>query len=109
MVVARMSTWKFRPSQRDAALEVISEKTGDAGRIQGFRGYLFLMSPEDQDAAILITLWEDEQSLQASRESILEEAIRDTEQYRAVPPDVKALHVHSADILPITPGIARPA
>ncbi|MDV2480584.1 hypothetical protein F8E02_00890 [Methanoculleus sp. Wushi-C6] len=109
MAVARMSTWKFRPGQRDAALEVISKKGDDAERMQGFRGYLFLMSPEDQDAAILITLWEDEESLQASRESIFKEAVQDIERYTASPPDVKALHVHSADIPPIAPELARPA
>lgn len=109
MVVARMSTWKFRPGQRDAALEVISKKGDDAGRMEGFRGYLFLMSPEDQDAAILITLWEDEESLLASRESVFEEAMRDVGQYTAAPPEVKALHVHSADIPPVVAELARPA
>lgn len=109
MVIARMSAWKFRPGQRDAALEVISKKGDDAERMQGFRGYLFLMSFEDQDAAILITLWEDEESLQASRESIFKDAMQDVERYTASPPEVKKLHVHSAEIAEIAPEIARPA
>jgi len=107
MVVARMSTWKFRPGQRDAALEVISKKGDEAGETKGFRGYLFLMSPEDQDAAILITLWEDEESLQASREGIFKEASRDVERYTAAPPEVKKLHVHSAEIAEIVTELAR--
>ena len=108
MVVARMSTWKFKPGQRDTALEVISKKGDEAGEIKGFRGHLYLMSSDDPDAAVLTTLWEDEESLQASFEGIFREVSGDVEQYTASPPEVKKMHVHSADIAEIVPGLAKP-
>ncbi len=108
MVVARMSTWKFKPGQRDAAIEVIS-KEGDAAEKKGSRGHLFLMPAEDPDAGVFITLWEDEESLQASREGVFKGISRDIEQYTASPPEVKKLHVHSAEIAEIAPEIVKPA
>jgi quinol monooxygenase YgiN len=104
-----MSTWKFKPGQRDAALEVISKKGDEAGETKGFRGYLFLMPSDDPDAAVLITLWEDEGSLRTSQEGIFKEASGDVEQYTAAPPEVKKLHVHSAEIAEIAPELAKPA
>ncbi|MDK2889889.1 MAG: Antibiotic biosynthesis monooxygenase [Methanoculleus sp.] len=109
MVVARLSTWKFKPGQRDAALEVISKKGDEAGETKGFRGYLFLMPSDDPDAAVLTTLWEDEESLQASSEGIFREVSGEVERYTASPPEVKKLHVHSAEIAEIVPELAKPA
>ena len=104
-----MSTWNFKPGQRDAALEIISKKSDEAGEIKGFRGYLFLMPSDDPDAAVLTTLWENEESLQASFEGIFREASGDVEKYTASPPEVKKLHVHSAEITEIAPELAKPA
>lgn len=108
MVVARMSTWKFKPGQRDAALEVISKKGDEAGKIKGFRGHLYLVPSDDPDAGVFIALWEDEESLQASFEGIFREISGDIEQYAASPPEVKKLHVHSAEIAEIVPELAKP-
>ena len=109
MVVARMSTWKFKSGQRDSALEIISKKDDDPEKMKGSRGYLFMVPSEDPDAGVFITLWEDEESLQASREGIFKEVARDVEKYAASPPEVKKLQVHSAEIAEIAPEIVKPA
>jgi heme-degrading monooxygenase HmoA len=108
MVVARVSTWKFKQGQRDNAFAALDKRSEEADRTRGFRGYLDLLSDDDPDAAIVITLWEDEETRSASQRGIFQGATQDMERYLTGPPDVKNYRVREIQIKETPPEIAKP-
>ena len=63
----------------------------------GFRGALTLLSTDDPDAALMITLWESEDSLKASSTGTLQDAVGKIKQFLASNPEVKNYKVDSAE------------
>jgi len=99
MVVARMSIWKFKGGQREAAFNTLERTAAEESRrTRGYRGSLQLLSVEDPDAGIIITLWEDEDALNASAHGLFKGAVQELKQYVAAPPRVEKYKLDGAEM-----------
>jgi len=105
---ARLSLWKYTSSQREKALDTLEKYYGVAGRIPGFQGGFTLLSLDDPDSEVLITIWEDEEAMRASAQGLFRDTSRDLERYLAGPPEVKSYRVRSAEVREIQLELARP-
>ncbi|MDI6719781.1 MAG: hypothetical protein QMD46_09240 [Methanomicrobiales archaeon] len=85
-----MSAWRFKKGRREEAFDLLDRKIADDARaLKGYRGSLDLFALDDPDAAVIITLWEDEEALNASRRGIFQTASSELEEFIAAPPDVR--------------------
>jgi quinol monooxygenase YgiN len=69
MVVARLAKFFFRTGKREegfAELDLILNKLVRSAK--GYRGYVSMFSYDDDDVAIIITMWEDNESFLESKE-----------------------------------------
>ncbi len=100
MVVARMSTWRFRKGKREEAFDLLDRTVADDARAaKGYRGFLDLFALDDPDAGVIITFWEDEEALNASRRGIFQTASSELEALITDPPDVRNFKVQDSEIL----------
>ena len=63
LVVARLAKFFFKPGKREEGfteLDLILNKL--VRNAKGFRGYVSMFSCDNEDVAIIITLWEDNES-----------------------------------------------
>jgi heme-degrading monooxygenase HmoA len=68
-VFARLQVIQSTPEQQDAGLEIVRDQLLPWLRdSSGYRGLIRLADPEG-DKALVITLWADEESLEASEEA----------------------------------------
>jgi heme-degrading monooxygenase HmoA len=94
MVVARMSLWKFKKGQREAAFSFLNRAFGeDARKTRGFRGSIDLTSSEDPNSGVIITLWEDDKAQEASAGGLFMKAAKELETYIEAPPEVRNYRV----------------
>jgi quinol monooxygenase YgiN len=102
MAYARVSHWRYKKGMREEALKVIKEFGDNIPRSDdywdGFKGVLVFPSLDDPDAALLITLWENEDRLKASRSGIFKDATANIEKYIESPPEVKNYVLDSAEV-----------
>ena len=100
MVSARMSVWKFKRGMREKGFNMLEESVADAARkTKGYRGSVTLLSTDDPDSGIIITLWESEETLKASGKGVFQDTVKKMEQFVASPPDVKNYKVDGAELL----------
>lgn len=69
MVVARLAKFYFKTGKREegfAELDLILNKQVRSKK--GYRGYVSLFSRDRDDAAIILTMWEDDESFLDSQE-----------------------------------------
>ena len=69
MVVARLVKFFFKTGKREEGfteLDLILNKL--VRNAKGFRGYVSMFSCDDDDVAIIITMWEDDESFLESQE-----------------------------------------
>lgn len=67
MVLIRRVTLIFKEGKRDEAvseLELVLKK--EVRNIKGFQGYISMVSKDSEKQAVILTLWEDELSLNSS-------------------------------------------
>jgi len=103
MVVARMSFWKFKPGQREPGFNLLDDTLAEmARRTKGFRGNITLLSRDDPNIGVVISLWETEDALKASYEAVFQKAIKMIEQFVTGPPDAKNYRVFSAELRTLT-------
>ncbi len=77
MVLVRMSLWRFKEGKREKAFLTLDHILNTSTRnSNGFRGYVSLLSYEDPNAATVLTLWQDEESLKASEKAVYAEAVK---------------------------------
>lgn len=71
MVLARVATWKFKHEMRLKGFDAL-EKTIVEGtrKIKGFRGSIVLLSVGKLDTEVVITLWENENSLKSYSKNV---------------------------------------
>ena len=75
MVVARLAKFYFKNGKREEGfeeLDLILNK--EARKAKGFRGYISLFSCDQDNVAVILTAWEDDESYLSSKE-ILSSAI----------------------------------
>ncbi len=92
MVYARIAPWKFKKGQREEGIKTLGlEELNSIVNIprgkKDFRGYLIFFHADDPDAAVIITLWDSEESLNKSRKELVPDALREIEKYMENPPD----------------------
>ena len=99
MVLARMSIWHFKKGKRDegfAELDLILNSLSQSTK--GFRGYMSLLSKEDSNAATVLTLWQDEGSLEASEKGVFTDAIAKVQALLESPPHTANFRVFSTEL-----------
>jgi heme-degrading monooxygenase HmoA len=100
LVLARMSTWTFKSGKREEGFSELDMVLSTLARnTKGFRGSLSLISRDDPNSAVFLTLWNDEESLKASESGVFKEAIRKVEHHLQGSPKVDNFRVFSAELL----------
>jgi heme-degrading monooxygenase HmoA len=82
-----MVTTKFKPGMREEALKVIDE--GPKEKVRGFSGILALLHEDDPDSATILSVWDSEETLNASEQGIFRDLMKATEEYRVGELDMK--------------------
>ena len=100
MVLARMSFWYFKLGKREAGFaeldKILNTLAQDA---EGFRGYMSLLSYEDQNALTVLTLWQDEESMKMSEKGVFAQAIKKVQDKLESPPRIENYRVYSTELL----------
>jgi heme-degrading monooxygenase HmoA len=98
MVFARMSIWTFKGGKREEGFLLLDSLLNSSTRhVQGFRGYMSLLS-EDPSSAVSLTLWQDEESLQASEKGVFADTTRRVLEYLDKPPTSSNYRVYSTEL-----------
>jgi heme-degrading monooxygenase HmoA len=95
-----MSTWTFKNGKREEGFSELDMILSTLARnTKGFRGSLSLISRDNSNSAIFLTLWNDEESLKASESGVFTAAIQKVKQHLENPPKVDNYRVFSAELL----------
>jgi len=104
MVVARLSRWAFKDGKRNEVFHELDSTFGDIARkAPGYRGVLSLLSRDDPNAGLVITLWTDDDSFKASESSVLRSAIEKVKADLREPPVVERLTVFTVELKQLLP------
>ncbi len=69
LVVARLAKFFFKTGKREEGFEELDLILNKLVRsAKGFRGYVSMFSVDDDDVAIILTMWEDNESYIETRE-----------------------------------------
>jgi quinol monooxygenase YgiN len=99
MVFARMSTWHFKKGKRESAFLEIDRVLETATRhVEGFRGYMSLLSHEDPNTATVLTLWQDEETLKKTASGTLQDAVKKVQASLVSPPCIENFRVFSTEL-----------
>lgn len=99
MVFARMSSWTFKKDKAEEGfLELDSQLNNLTRQTEGFRGYMSLLPSEDHDQAVILSLWQDQEALDASEKGAFIELTKRLESYLAKPPTIKSFRVFSTEL-----------
>ena len=99
MVFARMSTWRFKKGKCELAFLEIDRILNTATRhVEGFRGYMSLLSREEPDTATIITLWQDEETLNKTSTGTILDAMRTVQDSMEGPPRIENFRVFSTEL-----------
>jgi len=99
MVFARMSTWHFKKGKRENAfLDIDKILNTETRHVEGFRGYMSLLSREDPNIATILTLWQDEETLKKTEMGTIQKAIRNVKDSLESPPRIDNFRVFSTEL-----------
>lgn len=75
MVLARMSFWYFKAGKREEGFAELDKLLNTLEQdVEGFRGYMSLLSHDDPNGVTILTLWQDEDALKKSEQDVLARA-----------------------------------
>jgi heme-degrading monooxygenase HmoA len=97
-----MVSTKFKAGKRDEAIRIIDGFPKED--VKGFEGILTLLPVDDPNSATIISVWDSEDSLNASQKSIFQDIMKATENLRDGPLDVRNTKVRDmrGQLIPIT-------
>lgn len=99
MVLARLSTWKFKPDQRKNGFDMLENSVKELVRgTEGFRGSLILLSHDDANLGIVITLWNSEELEKAFADGVSKTVSEKLGPFVIGPPEVTHHTVFSAEL-----------
>lgn len=99
MVLARLSTWTFKKGQREEGFSTLDLVLSTTTRnTRGFRGSLALISRDDPNNALFLTMWSDEEALVASESGVFKEASEKVKAFLEKGPAVVNYRVFSAEL-----------
>jgi quinol monooxygenase YgiN len=94
-----MSTWHFKKGKRESAFLEIDRVLETATRhVEGFRGYMSLLSHQDPNSATILTLWQDEATLIKTEGGTLQDAVRKVQDSLESPPCIENFRVFSTEL-----------
>jgi heme-degrading monooxygenase HmoA len=95
-----MSIWHFKKGKREDAFAELDLLLNTSTRhTKGFRGYISLLSREDSNAATIITLWQDEETLKSSEKGVFAGAVKKVLDSLESPPKTENFMVFSTELL----------
>jgi len=99
LVFARMSTWTFKAGKREEGfLELDNLLNSLTRHAEGFRGYMSLLPQEDPNNAVVLTLWQDEESRKASEKGVFAQTTQKIQKYLEKPPVSKNYRIFSTEL-----------
>ena len=99
LVLARLSIWNFKKGKREEGFAELDRILNSTTRhTKGFRGYISLISKDDPDTSTILTLWQDEESLEASEKGVYSLAIAEVQDFLESTPQVKSFKVFSTEL-----------
>ncbi len=105
MVLARMTKWTFKSGKRQEAFSELDSTLGNVARANpGFRGVLSLLSRDDPNVGVVITLWNDEESLRSSESNVLPPSVQKVTELLTERPTVQNFRLFTAELRAITPS-----
>jgi quinol monooxygenase YgiN len=94
-----MSTWTFKSGKREEGfLELDNLLNSLTRHAEGFRGYMSLLPQEEPNTAVVLTLWQDEESRQASEKGVFAQTTKEIKKYLDKPPTSKNYRVFSTEL-----------
>ncbi len=98
LVFARVAAWKFKPDQR-RRFEILKKSVPEIVRkSRGFRESLILLSREDPNLGMIVTLWNSDESENAFDNSVFKLATQSLEPFVTGPPEVTHFTVFSYEL-----------
>jgi quinol monooxygenase YgiN len=91
--------WHFKNGKRDegfAELDLILNTLAQSTK--GYRGYLSMLSKEDSNSATVLTLWQDEEALEASEKGVFAQATAKVQTLLEKPPQIENYRVFSTQL-----------
>ncbi len=99
LVLARVGSWKFKPDQRKKGFEMLEHSVAELIRtVEGFRESIILLSREDPNLGIIITIWNSEESEKIFADSAFKIATQTLEPFVVGPPEVTHHTVFSTEV-----------
>ncbi len=95
-----MAKFYFKPGKREegfSELDLVVNKM--ARNSKGFRGFVSLLSRHDSNVAVIMTLWEDEETLLSSEKSVFFKGVEKIERFLDDKPTVEHFRVFSTELL----------
>ncbi len=94
-----MTTWHFKKGKRENAFAEIDLILNTATRhVEGFRGYMSMLSRADPNTATILTLWQDEETVKKTESGTLQDAIRKVQDSLESPPSIENFKVYSTEL-----------
>ncbi len=94
-----MSTWNFKKGKRESGFLELDRILNTATRhVDGFRGYMSLLSREEPDMAVVVTLWQDEETLRNTSSGTIQDAIQKVQDVLVNPPRIENFRVFSTEL-----------
>lgn len=98
LVLARMSTWKFKEeSRKEAFLSLDQLLNTMMHQYKGFRGSMSLLS-SDLNSATILTLWADSEALEASEKEVFALASEKVHDMLVSPPQIENYMVFRTEL-----------
>jgi len=92
-----MSLWHFKKGQREMAFVELDHVLNTSVRkSNGFRGYISLPSHDNPNLAKILTMWQDEESREASEKPLFDEAINKVKNFLEGSPKIENYKIFSA-------------
>lgn len=99
LVFARMSTWTFKAGKREEGfLELDNLLNSLTRHAEGFRGYMSLLPQEEPNTALVLTLWQDEESRKASEKGVFTQTTEKIQNFIEKPPVSKNYRIFSTEL-----------
>jgi quinol monooxygenase YgiN len=98
-VLARMSKWIFKNGKREEGFLKIDQILNKTVRhTVGFRGYMSLLSQDETNSAVILTLWQDQDALEASEKGVFTQASQEIQDLLEKPPTTDSFRVFSTEL-----------
>ena len=95
-----MSIWNFKSGQREKAFLELDRILNTLTRhSEGFRGYMSMLSTQEPNTATILTLWQDQETLQKSEKAVFANAIKMVKDSLENSPRTENYKVYSTELL----------